>query len=291
LQTFGVIYVAYGAPYLAMAVVSLLSLRTTNPDVPVCIVTNVVREPPQKPWWRPDKGDQWIFQDDGTDRNRNAKTSVYQLSPFDLTLFLDCDTMVLGDLSPISGYLEYFDVLLSAVYNPDRNPKRKILDGKYHYTSDGHFNSGVFGFRRGEEVETFFNLWNERFHALGYRLDQPALVEAYCLSKVRMFPLSFKWNCGDKWADLTAARDLLVVWHYKFRPEPLVKVLTQRAVTWFGGTDQHVAETRQFLRARRNHYSPRWALWRIVIKIRGEQSRRLEKHPNQDQWLNWIGRT
>jgi hypothetical protein len=286
LQTFGVVYVAYGAPYLAMAITSLLSLRVTNPNVPVCVVTNVVPDAPQRDWWRP--SDQWVFLGEETETNRNAKTGIYHLSPFDLTLFLDCDTMVLGDLSPISGYLEYFDVLLSAVYNPDPNPKRKILGGKYRYTVDGHFNGGVFAFRRGIEVEQFFTLWNDRFHALGYRLDQPALVEAYFLSKAHMFPLPPKWNSGDKWADRSGARKEIVVWHYKTRPEPLVRELIQKAAGWFGGTQQHLDATSQFLRNRRNHRSPRWLLWRLVLKIRGEQSQRLKKHANNDKWLKWI---
>ena len=59
MENFGVIYVAFGAPYLAQALVSAISLRVTNPDVPVCIVTNVVREPPRLAWWSPE--DHWIF--------------------------------------------------------------------------------------------------------------------------------------------------------------------------------------------------------------------------------------
>ena len=34
MASFGVIYVAFGAPYLAMALTSLISLRVTNPNVP-----------------------------------------------------------------------------------------------------------------------------------------------------------------------------------------------------------------------------------------------------------------
>ncbi len=72
--------------------------------------------------------------------------------------------------------------------------------------------------KRGQD---FFGLWNERFHAIfGYQLDQPALVEAYYLSKVRMYPLSTKWNNGDRWADSIDKRDhWWLVWHYKFRPD------------------------------------------------------------------------
>lgn len=288
--TFGVIYVAFGAPYLAMAITSLVSLKVTNPTVPVCIVTNVVRDMPDKPWWRPEDGDTWIYLDNETERNRHAKTSVYQLSPFDLTLFLDCDTMVLGDLSPIPRYLEYFDILLSAVYNPTPTNKR-ILDGKFRYTEDGHFNSGVFAFRRSQPVESFFALWNERFHALGSRLDQPSLLEAYYLGNVRMFPLSAKWNSGDRWATPGDVRNQIVIWHYKVRMEPLLERIAIKSVDWFGGTKEHSLQAEQFFQDRRkNRYlrSPGWLIRRLVTKIRGDQSRRLEKHPNKDRWIEWT---
>ena len=74
MENFGVIYVAFGAPYLAQALVSAISLRVTNPDVPVCIVTNVVREPPRLAWWSPE--DHWIFLEKETADNRNAKRVV-----------------------------------------------------------------------------------------------------------------------------------------------------------------------------------------------------------------------
>ena len=80
MENFGVIYVAFGAPYLAQALVSAISLRVTNPDVPVCIVTNVVREPPRLAWWSPE--DHWIFLEKETADNRNAKLRMNELSPF-----------------------------------------------------------------------------------------------------------------------------------------------------------------------------------------------------------------
>ncbi|HEY6633356.1 MAG TPA: hypothetical protein VIZ90_18040 [Rhizobiaceae bacterium] len=294
MTNFGVIYVAFGAPYLAMALTSLLSLRVTNPTVPACIVTNVVPQAPTKPWWQPEIGDRWIFLDEETAKNRNAKTSVYQLSPFELTLFLDCDTMVLGDLSPLPGYLDYFDVLLSAVYNPDKHSKRRILDGKYRYTADGHFNSGVFAFKRNDAAEQFFSLWNERYNALGYRLDQPALVEAAYLSTVRIFPLPSKWNTGDKWLAASSIRNEIVVWHYKVRMEPLVERLVRQSVEWFCGDNRHLDEIEYYLALRRKLRHARSASWWIrrgVTRMRGDQSRRLETHPNREKWRKWTGTT
>jgi len=288
---FGVVYVAFGAPYLAMALTSVVSLRVTNPTVPICIVTNVVRDQPHVAWWKPSLGDQWLFIAEATDKNRNYKTGVYRLSPFDLTLYLDCDTMVLDDIAPISRYLQYFDVLICPAYRPCAGEKRTILDGIFRYRQDGHFNSGVFAFRRGQHIEEFFDLWNMRFHAMGDRLDQPALLEALFLGKVRIFPLPAKWNSGDKWRGRAATRNEIVIWHYKTRLEPLVERLLIKAVDWFGGNQTHLVDVIRFIQQRRElrrYRSLTWLARRFITRIRGDQSRRLERHPSRENWLCWT---
>jgi hypothetical protein len=289
-MTFGVVYVAFGAPYLAMAINSLLSLRITNPGVPVCLVTNAVPHAPKRSWWRPEIGDQWVFIDAATKQNRHTKTDVYSHSPFDLTLYLDCDTMVLGDLAPIPNYLHYFDLLLSPAQNPAAKDKR-ILDGKLRYPEDGHFNGGVFAFRRGEAIESFFSLWNERLHALGYERDQPALVEAYSLGSVRMFPLPNKWNSGGRAYDRGHERQTMIIWHYKMRIEPIVEDVMVRAIGWVKGSEKQLQDTKRFVERRWRQQRANSLLWdfrRLVTRIRGDQSGLLKNHPARDEWLRWL---
>jgi hypothetical protein len=202
--------------------------------------------------------------------------------------------MVLGDLSPIPNYLQFFDLLLTPSYGLSKKKKRRILDGKLRYPEDGRFNSGVFAFRRGKAVEEFFSLWNERFDVLGYAEDQPALVEAYSLSSGRMFPLSNKWNAGDSWHDPSDARRRIIIWHYKTRLEPLVEDVMIKSVRWFAGSEQQLHETQRFLERRRIERRSRslgWIFRRLVTRMRGDQSRRLEKHPAREQWLHWLRET
>lgn len=283
------VYVAFGAPYLSMALFSMVSLRVTNPDLPVCIVTNVAkRAPDHLPWWRP--GDVWKFLELGTDQNRSAKLRIYELSPFEETLFLDCDTLVLGDVSPLQHYLAHFDILMKYVYAPVKRKRVPLLGGRFRYSEHGHFNSGVIGFRRGPLVAEFFATWQQRFEAMGNRLDQPSLVEAWFLSSAKVLPLPPFWNNGDSWFQ-PKARNEIIIWHYKVRLEPLVEELMTKAVGWFGGDETQLSETRRFILSRRklrHHRSPYWMFRGLVTKLRGDQSRRLEKHPNKDRWLAWI---
>ena len=44
-QLLGAVYLAFGKPYLAMALVSIESLKQTNPELPVSVLTNVCDSP------------------------------------------------------------------------------------------------------------------------------------------------------------------------------------------------------------------------------------------------------
>ncbi len=288
-SSFGVTYVAFGAPYLAMALVSMVSLRVTNPSVPVCIVTNVVEKAPDHlPWWRAD--DHWTFLNSTTGDNRHAKLRVYELSPFEQTVFLDCDTLVLDDILKLRQYLVYFDVLMKLFYSPFKK-RRPLLNGQFRYSEDGHFNSGVIAFRKSAAAERFFSVWQEQFSRMAYHLDQPSLVEAWFLTEAKIFPLPFFWNSGDKWAHPTARRKI-IIWHYKVRLEPYLEQAVCGAVRWFGGTELHRKETEEYLalkRIQRHYRSPGWKFRRLVTRMRGDLSRRLEKHPAKAKWRAWTG--
>jgi hypothetical protein len=198
--------------------------------------------------------------------------------------------MVLGDLLPIPNYLHYFDLVICPAQNPTAKDKR-ILDGKLRYPEDGHFNGGVFAFRRGEAMEAFFSLWNQRLRALGYAQDQPALVEAYSLGSARIFPLPNRWNSGGRSYDRRNARQTIIIWHYKSRIEPIVEDVMIRAIGWVEGGEKQLRDTQQFIEKRLRQWRANSILWdfrRFVTRMRGNQSGLLQNHPSRDQWLRWL---
>src|SRR6056297_1026233 len=232
----GVIYVAFGAPYLAMSLVSAATLRATNPDVPIMIVTNVAREPPHVYWWREHTGDVWQYVEGETDANRLTKTDIFRLSPFENTLYLDCDTAVLADISQINFFLDYFDLLMMYQSNPGTDRKRTLFDGALPYSTIGHFNGGVVAFRKNKEAEKFFRLWNERYRSMNIKRDQPSLVEALYISDARLLPLQPAWNAGQSIKEHARRRKDIVVWHYKTRTEARLEALIRGAGTWWNST-------------------------------------------------------
>ena len=286
----GVIYVAFGAPYLAMSLVSAASLRVFNPLVPVCIVTNVCRNPPKTLWWNPDDELHWIYLKETDDRNRNAKLDIYSYSPFSKTLYLDCDTLVLSDISDMSFFLDHFDVSLRHILRPIIDSNKKLFNGTMRLGDAGAFNSGVIGFRKGENVERFFNCWGERFKVLGFKQDQPSLVEAVFDSDIRLLPLPEKWNMGDTWLRKKESREDIIVWHYKTRLDRYIEDFLLRSTKLFSGSPE-LACVVDFIKSRRRmrgYGGPKWMVKTLINELRGPLAMIPERHVGSENWNRFF---
>jgi hypothetical protein len=189
----GAVYLAFGRPYLAMALISARSLQAVNPHMPILIVTNVIWELPSDveldsrlatlKYIEIPEGGAYL-----------QKTRLFDLSPFDRTVFLDCDTLILGDLGIGDVFLRHFDVACALQQRPPRLPRgMKLLDG-VPMGDLPHWNSGVILFKKNDRTARFFRKWEERSAVLGTPLDQPSFAEAIFLSDVRLLSLNQHWN-------------------------------------------------------------------------------------------------
>ena len=196
MKDFGVIYLAFGKPYLIMALNSMASLRQTNPEVPVCIVTNERIDTSLFSLWD-NTLDHLIFVDKGTELNRTYKTSIYKYSPFEKTIFLDCDTLVIGDVSVASQHLDFYDYAIRLNSHMEgRFIKDDVLltDKSVFITQLPHWNSGVILFKKGDATRSFFDLWAYHYTKMGIAFDQASLVETVFRSPARMLSLDYRWN-------------------------------------------------------------------------------------------------
>lgn len=249
---FGVIYLAFGRPYLAMALNSFLSLRRSNPGVPAAIVTNIGDSAPAIPGWTEE--DHWIHIPRPAKDNRLFKTAIIDYSPFDKTLYLDCDTVVVGDLSPARFLLDHFDLGLKLRQGPPgKRDNIKLFDGSVDYHDMPHWNGGVVLFRSNDKTRDFFRNWKARFQALGNRRDQPSLIEALFTSDCRIVSLDYRWNDGDKLNSEgllapKAMRDRVVIWHYTRDIDgTLERDLLKAEALIPGSPEAGEADMRQFL--------------------------------------------
>jgi hypothetical protein len=191
-ETFGAIYLAFGKPYLAMAAVSAASAKAHTENLQAAVVTNVAPQPDE---FKHLPFDHWIYVDDKTENNRQHKIQVNRYSPFDKTVFLDCDTVAVGSLSDLSGYLDDFDLAMqiTGLLAGYKHSDVQVLNGK-RIGSLPHWNSGVIPFANRPEVHEFFDKWKESFARLNISSDQPACVEAVFSSRARHLSLDFRWN-------------------------------------------------------------------------------------------------
>lgn len=203
-REYGVVYLAFGPPYLVLAYNSIASLKAVSPEIPVCVVVDkktsaLIRTPPDG--WSSE--DAFLVVDESIEQNRYVKTSLNQYSPFDKTLFLDADTVVTDDISEVFSYLESFDLCIRLYGSgPKRGVTRSalpLLDGRYQVSDLPHWNSGVIAFKKCEEVDVFFSSWNAAYdihrREMQVWTDQGALVEAIFRTKARVLSLDSRWNC------------------------------------------------------------------------------------------------
>jgi hypothetical protein len=252
MHKFGVIYVALGRPYLAMALSSFASLRHTNPQVPACVITNAKASPPRESrLWS--KRDVWRFVQNEDAENRQIKTLINRWTPFDRTLFLDCDTLVLADIHIVEFFLEHFDLCMR-VGNYFMSDRAKLFGGKVQVSQLPHWNSGVIGFRRSPEVDDFFSQWNSLYAELAAHRDQVSLIEAVFKSDCRILSLPEIWNGPDRHLALSRHRRALRIWHYKSDIDARLRRRIIEADAWIDPKNPRQKDTEEYIRSRQADY-------------------------------------
>ena len=198
----GMYCVAFGKPARACAVKCIQSFKAWMPDVPVAFAG---AEPLGA-------GEDIFVQRPELDiGGRLAKLAVYDAVPqeWEHVLYLDADTEVVGDLSFLFQLLaDGWETLICtdmAKYHVARMMKRPDNHVEYEETMNllgtgevMQYNGGVFGFRRCENVERFFLLWNQEWQKYGAR-DQGALLRALYQNPLRLFVLGNQWNASDRY--------------------------------------------------------------------------------------------
>ena len=180
----GFVYVATGTGYLNEARLSAASLRQHNPGVPICLVTDNDITAIQ-PF------DQVVVCRDVKHQPIDKLLAIH--CPFDRVVFLDTDTRVFGDLTPLFAILDQFDLALLQDVNRGWNYELPGVPACF-----SEFNTGVIAFRRTPAVTGFFQQWRENHTVLardrGFVNDQPAFRQTLYRSSLRVAPLPSEFH-------------------------------------------------------------------------------------------------
>jgi hypothetical protein len=243
----GVLYLAIGAGYRDMTVASVAGLRRYGYYGPVRVVTD-------EPGWMPARlgCETVLVPGAGTGfAARHYKTRLLEYA-YDLTLFLDCDTVPVGNIGSAWGLLGDRDIAMAADLRPDigdlivktRNDRsRDEYDLMIRLGMTGHafFNSGVMLFRRSNAVAALFTAWHQEWQRFRKR-DQMALARAIALTRTTVGTLPVMWNCPSRdFASIRDAQDARVrILHFfssnrKFLTVKLLSVLSDERSYPAGG--------------------------------------------------------
>ena len=187
----GICYVAYGEKAVQSCEVSLKSAKKIHPGIQVAVISD----------HKIPGADVSILQDEMDVGAREYKTQVYQYSPFEYTLYLDADTIVVGHLQAGFAALEAgWDVAAALDYRQtigriDHLPQNDIdacvsMIGTGEYP---HLNTGMLFFRKCPEVKALYSLWHREWEVFHYR-DQGAFVRAVFQSEAKVWTLAWQWN-------------------------------------------------------------------------------------------------
>lgn len=198
----GVYVVAFGEPSRRCAIRCIQSVKTQMPGLPVALVA-------EKPLNIGE--DVFIQQPDSDIGGRKAKLRVDELAPAEwrYVLYLDADTEVVGDISPLFQFLQDGWEL---VICKDNNRYGLVSEMKRPDNGDEcietwevmgsqellQYNGGMMAYRRNTNTGRFFKRWLTEWDRYGKR-DQGALLRALYASPLRMFLLMNQWNATTRY--------------------------------------------------------------------------------------------
>lgn len=178
----GIVFGATGAFYRNLARRAARNLRAAMPDVAIDLYTDAHIEDPVF--------DQIHLLSGPT---RRPKMEALERARFHRAIWLDCDAVVLNDLSDVFAVLERFDIVGAHEQFGSAPVSMQVLDYEIPHAFR-QINSGVLGVRRTPEVLNFLRLWREEFEDRNLQYDQPLLRRLLWESDLRVFILPMEYN-------------------------------------------------------------------------------------------------
>ena len=229
----GVIYMCFGERAQKEMIKSVTSLYNTGCDLPVAAITDdldisyavdgiqVIDWGDNESPYDVDKASHFQF------RAGRVKPSIYRLSPFKETLYVDCDLTFLQSPEIGFNFLNRWDfviaqerLLVSQLYNlrsagwTHNLREREATVEEFGGNGDFPFwNSGLFFFRKNAKVRTLFGLWEEEWKKWEQWDEQLALMRAVNRSEVRVFVLGETWNHPHRGATVTEDPGATLILH------------------------------------------------------------------------------
>ena len=153
-MTKGYMYISYGKAFTEECLMSIKSLRR-HTNLPIALLTDQVIKKP--------KGVSVLKLIKA--KHLRAKVDYMDQSPFEKTVFLDTDTVIVRNCDDMFDLLDRFDVAIVNDFARKRKMYGKIIPeyGEIPY-SFSEANSGVIAFNNSKRTKDFLQLWKKYFY-------------------------------------------------------------------------------------------------------------------------------
>jgi len=192
----GILYVAFGNEYDKMAAHCLAYSRRYT-SIPMTVITNLNNDQRHVKWKEVDNIEFKIIPE-SQDLNRKVKTSLNLYTPYDKTLYLDCDTIIQKKgIEDVFNYINNNSVTLNIYgrWNSEKKIcglyKRALIKNNVSLPINVYYGA-LTGFGKSDKIDNFFNMWNKCWIDSGSGRDMPALACAVKKSGINVIELSNK---------------------------------------------------------------------------------------------------
>ena len=198
----GVVYIVFGEKARKAAAESILSLRKFCPDLPIVIIGDGYNMEAEFIAWEgespfdPTMPRQFHFM------AGRIKPFLYDLSPYDKTLYVDADTEFQGSIAPAWDLLDRFDFMLAkhsshnlGMLTAQPSPERLTTLAELGGNGDVPYpNSGVLFWKKSPASELLFQSWHKEWLRFPGWDEQLALMRAIYKHPIRHLLLPEAWN-------------------------------------------------------------------------------------------------
>lgn len=189
----GFLYIAFGDAFTKEALMSIKSLKKFNSE-PVALFT----DQPQRDEF---EGLVDVYAQIQP-RHIRAKVDFIDKTPFEKTVYLDSDTLIVRNISDMFDILDRFDVGLTNDYARKRTKYSKIVPeyAEIPY-SFSEVNGGIMAYNSSLATKSFLSLWKEYFYKYFQQTngwDQVSLRISLWRSNVRLHHFPFEYNIRSK---------------------------------------------------------------------------------------------
>nr|CRH05295.1 Protein of unknown function [Candidatus Magnetococcus massalia] len=203
----GVIYCATGEAFIKETLISVDSLKQKSPQLPITLFTD------QAEFTHP-LIDEVVWIENPTNSFLD-RFKAFAQSPYQKTLYLDSDTLILQPLDELFVLLDRAE--LAAAHAPLRVSHNTQLTHEEIPCSFSQFNCGVLAYKKSPQMTKLFEDWQQRF--IHHRsldcdsCDQPSFREALWFSKFLYHVLPPEYNFRLLFYTLKGIRSKISIVH------------------------------------------------------------------------------